>query len=177
MSEHESLEPDRLETALRQLTPTPPTFDKDRLLFRAGRAAGRRAYRRLALLAALLGIGIGMAGTYLGMHALMPEKSPQVRVILVPVPAPSVEAPSPRPPEEQPSQKSVPAATERSSFSEAFFSSAGPANGYLQLRGLALRWGVEALPTAPPAATDGPAPQATNLLKMQSEWIGKASEF
>ena len=43
MSEHESEGHDRLEAALKQLTPAPPTFEREKVVFLAGRAAGRRA--------------------------------------------------------------------------------------------------------------------------------------
>jgi hypothetical protein len=175
MSDHDSDEQDLLEAALRKLTPAPPTFGKDRLVFLAGQASGRRARWRLALLAAFVGVGTGIVGTYLGVHIFMPpEAPPQVIVIHVPAPPPAPEEPR----KQQEPQPSPPLADwSQSSVWEAFFQLRTPVNGYLQMRDQALRRGVEAMPNDAPSTAAGPAPRPTTVLEMRSEMVGKASEF
>ena len=85
MSDHEASDHDQLEAALRQLTPAAPALGKDRLVYLAGQASGRRARWRLALLAAFLGIGSGILGTYVGVRALVPAEVKTQVVVVRPV--------------------------------------------------------------------------------------------
>jgi hypothetical protein len=180
MSDHEASDHDQLEAALRQLTPAPPALSKDRLVYLAGQASGRRARWRLALLAAFLGIGSGMLGTYVGVRALMPaEVKTQVVVVHVRVPADVAPEP-PEPDKNQTLPPSPPAPADRSPSPglDAFFQfAAPPAQGYLHMRQQVIRWGVEALPAAAPSTITGPAPRPTSVMEMQSAMIGKASDF
>jgi hypothetical protein len=131
------------EAALGGLTPAPPRFDRDRLLFRAGQAAARRgrfwpcAAAGFAALAASLG----------GLLLLRPAAQETVRIVHVPVhePAPVPPAPAVRvqpPPEERPQWPPRPD-PEWTRLS------------YGALLPVVLRWGVEGLPsgTANPART------------------------
>jgi hypothetical protein len=142
-------------------------------VFLAGQASGRRARWRLALLAAFIGVGTGVIGTYLGVRAVVPtETPPQVIVIRLPVAVPETprekQEPQPLPPSVDPSP---------SSAWESYFPLARPANGYLQLRDQALRLGVESMPNAAPSMGGGPAARPTTVLEMQVEMVSKASEF
>jgi hypothetical protein len=170
MSNHEATDHDQLEAALRQLTPAPPSLGKDRLVYLAG----------LALLAAFLGIGSGILGTYVGVRALVPaEVKTQVVVVHVLVPA-DVNAKPPEPDKNQSLPPSPPAPADRSPSPtlDAFFQfAAPPAQGYLHMRQQVFRWGVEALPTAARSTSTGAAPRPTSVMDMQSAMIGKASDF
>ena len=175
MSDDEPKRHDPLEAALRQLTPLPATFDRDRLLFRAGQASGRRARWPLALLAAVVGAGTGIAGSYFGMPKA--EAPPQIVVVRVPVPV----APAPVDPVEKPETPahSVPPAERPTPFGEStLFHLVTPAGGYLHMRDQALLRGIEALPMRVPTAPGGgQAPRSTNVLEMHAEWLGKASDL
>jgi hypothetical protein len=171
MSDRESQPDDRLEAALRRLTPATPAFDPQRLLFRAGEAAGRRGRRRLALLAGLLGAVCGIAGTYVGFaQRVAPLLPPQV--VVVPMPAP------PAAPDHQPKQPdSLTSSPETPDLPwDAAFETVTPQSGYLHLRNQALRLGVEALPRNETAAPEGRSPEPADMLHLQTKWIGKASE-
>ena len=172
MSDYESHEHGQLEAALRQLRPATPTFGKDRLVFLAGQASGRRARWRLALLTAFVGVGTGVGGTYLGVHSVMPTETP-LRVIVIHVPAAAPETPR----EKQEPQPSPPTADPSpSSAWESLFQLARPAHGYLHMRDQALRLGIDAMPNDAPSTAAGPAPRPTSVLEMRSEMVGKASE-
>jgi len=129
MPDEEALTPaeQELEAALGTLQPTAPGIDRDRLLFRAGRASGRPAARRwqvaTAVLAACLAVSL----------QVRPEPAETIRIVRVPrEQLPRIQpAPSGRPP-------AVVAEGPRVS----------PADPYARLCEEVVRRGLDALPMA-----------------------------
>ncbi len=179
MSDHKRVEQQHVEAALKALLPVPAALDRDRLMFRAGRAAHRSPAWRAGLLAGLLALLAGAGGTFLVM------RDSGLRVEYVSVYVSPATAPKPPPPAESPKAPSTPA-PESSPVPvvalpeptwDWFASMTSPAGGYLQLRDQALRWGVEALPSAPAGVAEGTAPLPKNLLQMQAKMLNKMPGF
>ena len=169
LSEHDPLEQDPLEQALRQFTPRPSTLDRDRLMFLAGmetRGEGRgtHAIQKQVWLWPALTAGMSTVAACLAFAlAWQMSRPPLERIIVREVPAPAV---SPVP---QPQQETVVQAENIANkpVPQQFISSplplSLPASSVLQMRNLALRFGVEALPAnqrsqawsaSPPSAID-----------------------
>src|SRR5262245_22394239 len=148
MSDHQPSEFEHLETALRQLTPTAPAFGKEKVLFDAGQVSGKRGRWRLALLAAVIGVVIGITGTMLGGLTVVPVETTKVVVVHVPV---HVDVP-PAVPESAPNDETPPI---------AIVPSPPPSSGagYLQMRDQALRFGIENLPPNVPMTTGSSPPR------------------
>ncbi len=130
-----------LEAALAGLAPAPPSFDRDRLLFRAGQES---APRRGRLWPWATGVLAAVAAGLAAVLVLRPEPKPVERIVYVTKEeAPPVQhAVAPTPAAPQSSEETSADSDERARFS-AF-----------RLQREALRWGIEALPRA----TDAPGP-------------------
>jgi hypothetical protein len=126
-----------LELALRGLTPSAQPLDRDRLMFRAGRASRPRRSLLWPLATAastLFAVGVGIAfWTQAPRVQTMPQFVKARELPEAPAPAPPVEPPTP----ERTPSASVPSAWEP------------PATRYEQLRNDVLRWGLDGLPPAP----------------------------
>jgi hypothetical protein len=134
-----------LEQALASLTPAPGRIDRDRLLFRAGQAsAGRRRW----LWPAATGVMTSVAATLGFLLLARPAPEPVERVVFIRIEPPQAPASQPA----QPTPASP--ATEPSLAAE---DTAGPAQvSYFRLQDQVLRWGLDALPSPPPAAVTEP---------------------
>ena len=125
-----------LERALSRLAPAPTALARDRVMFEAGRAAGRRGrlWPASAAFSSAAAVVFGLL--------LLNRPGPVVveRTVVVrpdPQPAPPRGAPAPAAPTEF---TALPGAAD----------APPPGADYLRRRQEVLRWGVEALPEAPP---------------------------
>ena len=129
--------------ALTTLAPHPPALDRDRLLFRAGRASAPRPWFWRLSAAASTSAAMILAATLL----LRPARSPIERVVYVqvtpgPIPAAPKEAiPTPPPPLE--SEPKEPAYS-------------WPTTPYTRLEDRLLRWGLDGMNKPTPPATEEP---------------------
>jgi hypothetical protein len=137
----------RLEQSLRQLTPRPSSLDRDRLMFLAGQqsvsataTAKRSHWLWPAATASMSTVAACFAIAFLWQLSREPEVRIVVREVPVEKPAPSQVAVSPIP---QPKSTAAP------TTAPAPVSLALPATSILQLRNVALRFGVEAIPAEP----------------------------
>lgn len=174
MSAGESGRQEPLESALKNLKPSAPNFDRDRLMFRAGQSSAHRRRWPNTVLPALIGILAGSAITFATVRATW---QPETRVVVVKVPVPAdvpqkqavkepdpLVVPSPTPALAPAAPGSVPW--------ELFASVARPATGYLQLRDQVLRWGVEAMPSVAPTAGVKHSGEPNSVWHMQSNLYG-----
>jgi hypothetical protein len=134
-----------LESALASLTPAPGRIDRDRLLFRAGQvSAGRRRW----LWPAATGVMASVAATLGFLLLVRPAPEPiecMVFIQVEPPPAPASQPaqPTPATPETEP----VLAAADTTRPAQV---------SYFRLQDQVLRWGLDALPSPPPAAVTEP---------------------
>jgi hypothetical protein len=134
-----------LEAALASLTPAPGRIDRDRLLFRAGQAS---VTRRRWLWPASTGLMASAAATLCFLLLARPDPAPVERVVFVRVEPP--EAPAPK-------TASSPPASRETAPSLAAEDTAGATQvSYFRLQDQVLRWGLDALPSPPPAAVTEP---------------------
>jgi hypothetical protein len=139
----ESLDPrlNDVAVALAALAPHPPALDRDRLLFRAGRASAPRPWFWRLTAAASTIAAVFLAATLL----LRPAPSPIARVVYVQVTPPPILTPPkeviPNPPTPLESEPKEPAYS-------------WPTTPYTRLEDRLLRWGLDGLaePSPPPAA-------------------------
>lgn len=152
-----------LEAALTTLAPLPCRLSRDRLMFQAGKQAGRVRWiwpgtaAALALLAAGLGVAL----------MIRPKSQPEERIVYVPIqrPANSLPATLPSQPE-----------AEATVGPEHVAESAGmPRADYLQLRERVLRLGVDALPAPPSAIPAQPSLTLDQLLDMPPSGVDPAT--
>jgi hypothetical protein len=133
-----------VERVLAGLTPSAGTFDRDALMFAAGRRSVRRGWAWPATAAGATAAAAVLAAVLL----FGPGPKPEERVVVVEVerqPAPAPDRPNdPAVPVEQ-----APAAPPASPVR--------PDTDYLTLRQQVERWGDAGLPSAPPAADEAPA--------------------
>jgi hypothetical protein len=135
-----------LENALAGLAPLPAALDRDRVMFRAGQASIRRGWAWPAATAILGLVAAGLGGVL----ALWRAPAPMERVVYVKVKVPVPQPPSPR---------RAPAALRTVGSAAPETVEPSPSrNGYLQLQYQVLRWGLDGLPSLPPAR--GPEPPA-----------------
>ncbi|HEX5273559.1 MAG TPA: hypothetical protein VFW33_23850 [Gemmataceae bacterium] len=129
-----------VERALAALTPSAGTFDRDALMFAAGRRSVRRGWAWPTAAA-----GSSLAAAVLAAVLLFrPAPAPEVRFIVREVERPPAAAPVPPETPAAPAEESPPSPPIR------------PGTDYLTLRQQVERWGDAALPTPPPAAEEGP---------------------
>jgi len=139
----ESLDPrlNEVAAALAALVPRPAALDRDRLLFRAGRASAPRPwFWRLSAAASTIAAVI-LAAILLVRPAPMPiERVIHVQVTSAPIPAPPMEVAvtPPAPLESEPQEPAY----------------SWPTTPYTRLEDRLLRWGLDGLaePSPPPAA-------------------------
>ncbi len=162
---------DPLENSLRQFAPRASSIDRDRLMFLAGREAGgeRRAegaIRRVAWgwpVATFVSSGVAACfAIALGLQLAQPPRERiVVREVLVQPPQSTVaQAPS------------IPVAVSKPQSMSAPIGISLPAGSLLQMRNLALRFGVDALPTdraASSSSATAPSPIEPWLQLRQSE--------
>jgi hypothetical protein len=164
------------EALLKGLVPAPVRIDRDRLMFRAGREAGRWRGWAWPCAAAVLAVASAGLGAALWMRPATRTVERTVYVeVRVPAPhrpdAPTVTPAAP--PKPQP----VAEAGERP----------GESPSYLHLRGQVLRWGVDALPEprplstsrppwAPAGAPDVPAPTFDGTRMFQNRKVSKSGD-
>jgi hypothetical protein len=139
----ESLDPrlNEVAAALAALAPHPPALDRDRLLFRAGRASAPRPwFWRLSAAASTIAAVVLAA-----ILVLRPAPTPVERVVYVQV-AP---LPMPAPPKEVVVTPPVPLESEPQEPAYSW-----PTTPYTRLEDRLLRWGLDGLaePSPPPAA-------------------------
>jgi hypothetical protein len=146
MSERpEELELIALASALRDLRPSPETFDRAALMYRAGRASARGWGWPLATVAT------GMLATVLGVLLLLHPTPPVVeRVVYLPAPAAQPERPATRPEESVPP---LPNDTRQGGWSH-----------YVHLQEQILDHGLDGLP-APSSASQEQTPSVESLLR------------
>lgn len=141
-----------LERALAALSPAPPTFNRDALLFRAGQAAvpPRRLWPFVSL--ATSGVALCLAV----LLSIRPGPEVVVRYVKVPAAdvAPAAPAPIPLPPPTPPSVET----TETGVLTVLPWLPSK--SGYWQMQQQALRFGVESLPTALEYVEDVPLPSS-----------------
>jgi hypothetical protein len=138
---------DPLENKLRQFTPRASGIDRDRLMFLAGQEAGgerpeaRVTRRALGLWPVATFVSSGVAACFaiaLGLQMMQPPRERViVREVLVQPPQTAIVAQVPATPATVPARHSLPSPIGLSL----------PAGSLLQMRNVALRFGVEALPT------------------------------
>jgi len=133
--------------ALGALRPNPPALDRDRLLFRAGRASAPRPWP-WQLTAAVSATAAALLAALL---VFRPAPTPVERVVVV-----HDLAPAPPKPEETPAP---PAAVEAAPPTYSW-----PNTPYRRLEDNVLRWGLDGVPQPPPSA-EGPADTRDSLLK------------
>ena len=143
-SEAMNNEDNRLEQSLRQLTPRPSSIDRDRLMFLAGQqsVSGAATTKRnhwlwAAPTASMSTVAACFAIAFLWQLSREPEVRIVVREVLVEKPAPAQVAIAPTP---------QPKPTATATTAPAPVSLALPTTSILQLRNVALRFGVEAIP-------------------------------
>jgi len=138
-----------LSAALGGLTPAPPALNRDRLLFEAGRRAGRRRAWPLAACAfAALSAGLGLR------LATVPAPAPVERVVYVPA-----SRERQRPEDEKLVQPPVAHAPGSPDQTTVFAAIPRPAGAdYLHLRDQVVRFGADSLPPPPAAAPPAPTP-------------------
>lgn len=154
-------EDNRLEQSLRQLTPRPSSVDRDRLMFLAGQqsvaantqsvnaSSKRSTWLWPAATASMSTVAACFAIAFIWQLSREPEVRIVVREVLVERPAPSQVAVSPIP---QPKSTAPPTTV------PAPVSLALPATSVLQLRNVALRFGVDAIPAEPRSSTSSAQP-------------------
>jgi hypothetical protein len=132
------------EALLKGLVPAPISIDRDRLMFRAGRASlPRRGWAWPCATAGLAVVSVALGAVLW----LRPEPRPVERTVYVKTAAPAPHAPYSPTVTPAPAPKHEPIA-------EAAEPPVDVAN-YLHVRGQVLRWGVDALP-APPTPSTSP---------------------
>ena len=142
----ESIEPrlNEFAVALASLAPRPAALDRDRLLFRAGRASAPHPwFWRLSAAASTI-VAAVLAATLL----LRPPLAPVERVVYVQVKPPPVKTAAPKEKVEPP-----PAPLE-SEPTESPYS--WPTTPYTRLEDRLLRWGLDGLGEPPPTAAAPP---------------------
>ncbi len=133
-----------VERALAGLTPSAGAFDRDALMFAAGRRSVRRGWAWPGA-----GAGAALAAAVLAAVLLFrPAPEPVVRVVVQEVERPPREVPT-RPDETVAIPEETPPAPPTSPLR--------PQTNYLTLLHQVERWGDAGLPSTPPAAEDGPA--------------------
>lgn len=147
----------RLADALRTLAPRSPTFDREALMFRAGRAAAPRRWLWPSAAAALALVAMGLGAALW----LRPAPPPEVRVVHVRVEVP---APRPEPPETAPVVTEPP--------------EPAPNGDYLILRRRVLDQGVDALAAPDNRPVAAPAVKLDDLLglppdALREPWLQK----
>jgi hypothetical protein len=127
--------------ALSALAPRPPALDRDRLLFKAGRASAPRPWFWRLNAAAATTAAVVLAAILF----MRPGPAPVERVVYVQVMQPPVKAP----PNEE--IKTPPAPVESEPPEPAY---SWPTTPYTRLEDRLLRWGLDGLaePSPPPAA-------------------------
>jgi len=137
-------------SALGALRPNPPALDRDRLLFRAGRASAPRPWLSWLTAAASTAAAVVLAALLVFQTAPPPVE--HVVVVRDQVPAP------PAPPKQD--EAPPPPATAEASPPPYPW----PSTPYQRLEDNVLRWGLDGVPQPPPAA-EGPPDTRDSLLK------------
>jgi hypothetical protein len=133
-----------VERALAGLTPSAGAFDRDALMFAAGRRSVRRGWAWPGAAA-----GSALAAAVLAVILLLrPAPEPEVRFVVTEIE---------RAPRETPSRPDETVASPAEPRPESPASPLRPETGYLTLRHQVERWGEAGLPSAPCSATDSPA--------------------
>jgi hypothetical protein len=136
-------------SALAALRPNPPALDRDRLLFRAGRASAPRPWFWRAATAVAATAALALAGVLI----FRPAPPPVVQVVHIrdeappPPAAPPKDEPPPAPAESEPPARPYP----------------WTMTPYTRLEDKLLRWGLDGLPEPTPSAA--PAETVDSLLK------------
>ena len=164
----ESLSPNerRWEQELQALRPTSPTLALDRLMFEAGRRAGRRQTRHWQTLCALLAVALA------AFPYLRPAASRIERIAQAPVKSTDTKITSQKQVQESISSSPVPeefdpsAVYVRGQPATSFGGSDPDAVNYLALRDRVLTHGLDALPL-PPAGGGSPPPATLRDLRRQ----------
>jgi hypothetical protein len=140
----ESLDPrlNDVAAALAALAPQPPALDRDRLLFKAGRASAPRPWFWRITAATTTSCAVVLAAVLI----FRPIPAPTDRVVYVQV---AVQPPQPEPPKQE---IKTPTVTVESEPPEPAYS--WPTTPYTRLEDRLLRWGLDGLdePSLPSAA-------------------------
>jgi hypothetical protein len=129
--------------ALAALAPRPAVLDRDRLLFRAGRASAPRPwFWRLSTAVSTIAAVVLAA-----ILVLRPTPTPIERVVYVQV----VRPPVPVPPKEEVQTPSMPPESEPQEPAYSW-----PTTPYTRLENRLLRWGLDGLDAPPPAPAAPP---------------------
>jgi hypothetical protein len=147
-----------LENALGTLVPAPGQFNRDQVMFRAGRASVKvrgwlwpAATGAMALAAAVFG----------GMLALRPEPRPATRIVYVTREVPKRTPTAP----EKPSPNQVAGSSTRRESAEPPY----PQTPYFQMENHLLRWGLDGLPALPPAPPPEPSLTREGILEKPAD--------
>ena len=156
-----------LEKSLTALVPVPGRIDRDQLLFRAGQASVRTRPWLWPTSTALLAVVACVLGTALVMR---PAPTTADRVVYVPVPPPAGMSAAPRHPVVAPSS---PGTLSSIGDTENLWASSAE---YLQQRNQAIRWGVDALPQ-PPSAASSMQTSVESMLGLPEKKAERAEQF
>jgi hypothetical protein len=157
-----------LEKSLTALVPVPGRIDRDQLLFRAGQASVRSRSWLWPTTTGLLAAAACVLGTAL---ALRPAPATIERIVYVPVSQPVV-ASVPKPANVN-STSFSPSSSTNEDFGNLWASS----SEYLQQRNQAIRWGVEALPPAPPMTASMQTPSVESMLGLPEKKADRLENF
>ncbi|WP_254508761.1 hypothetical protein [Anatilimnocola floriformis] len=145
---------DSLEKSLQQFTPR-ANLDRDRLMFLAGRESERPSQsstRAAWLWPASTFAMTGLAACFAIALGLQLAQPPRERIVVreIHVPQPAAETTAATPP--------VPVIAQAKSNNASPFPSSFPASGLLQMRNMALRFGVDAIPSEHATSTSAGQP-------------------
>jgi hypothetical protein len=157
-----------LEKSLTALVPVPGRIDRDQLLFRAGQASVRTRPWLWPTSTALLAVVASVLGTALVMR---PAPTTVDRVVYVPVPQPAGMSPAPR--HQVVVSPSSPGTLSSVGDTENLWASSAE---YLQQRNQAIRWGVDALPQ-PPSAASSMQTTVESMLGLPEKKAERAEQF
>jgi hypothetical protein len=171
---HDEKELNQLEAMLRSLKPE-IDINRDQLLFRAGQASmPRRSNRIVPVVAALVGVVVGVWAARSFFLPTVPGVERIVIVYVKPDPAPQPE-PLPEVPPQQPS-KSSPVPASQTTVAQELSPLPGR-EGYLGLRDQVLRWGVDMMPSSPVNLENPGGQPSSSLLEWQTKIAGKPMQF
>jgi hypothetical protein len=139
--------------ALAALAPHPPALDRDRLLFKAGRASAPRPWFWRITAATTTSVAVVLAAVVI----LRPLPAPVDRVVYVQV---AVPPPQPAPPKEE---IKTPPTTVESEPPEPAYS--WPTTPYTRLEDRLLRWGLDGLDEPSPSPPAAPPETLKSLLQ------------
>ncbi len=151
MSTHE------LEDSLRALAPLPATFDRDRLMYKAGQASAKGLNRWLALATGALALTVVVLGATLAL--VKPETKIERIIVTVPAERPPLPPKIANVPDRPREEETSPVLTE-GPWQDA------PHLAYFRLERDVLRWGLDGLPTLP--TLPGPALSAEPVTSVRS---------